>query len=296
MPRFPYYLILVSLIFVGIYVFVVVLVANNGPTTKLDNVAPNPDVMQMILTPKEMNASGDRLVADIGFREGGPVSSPDGRSVTKDISVYLTSERSGQELDFIAGRPIAPTQVSLSTTGSIEQWPFDTHFSETLVYVYQPESEGQAEISVPTEMVLGDHDLPGWKITASHMPGSEYVDEENSVVIHTYKISIVRAPATIVFSLVLLALMVMLPILGLTIAVLCLRGKRKAEVGFLTWNAGMLFATPTLRNFLPGQPPIGSWVDYLVVLWVIAALILALLFSVIAWYRQQSHYARSQQV
>jgi hypothetical protein len=45
----------------------------------------------------------------------------------------------------------------------------------------------------------------------------------------------------------------------------------------------MLFATIPLRTFLPGSPPIGSWVDYLVVLWVVAGLVLGLVIYVLAW-------------
>jgi hypothetical protein len=47
----------------------------------------------------------------------------------------------------------------------------------------------------------------------------------------------------------------------------------------------MLFATIPLRGFLPGSPPIGSWIDYLVVLWVIAALIAGLVIYVLAFLR-----------
>lgn len=53
----------------------------------------------------------------------------------------------------------------------------------------------------------------------------------------------------------------------------------------MSWMAAMLFATVPLRGFLPGSPPVGSWVDYLVVLWVIAGLIASLVIYVIAWLR-----------
>jgi hypothetical protein len=49
--------------------------------------------------------------------------------------------------------------------------------------------------------------------------------------------------------------------------------------------AAMLFATIPLRTFLPGSPPIGSWVDYLVVLWVVAGLVLGMVTYVLAWLR-----------
>ncbi|MBN9171290.1 MAG: DUF4436 family protein, partial [Microbacterium sp.] len=36
---------------------------------------------------------------------------------------------------------------------------------------------------------------------------------------------------------------------------------------------------------MPGSPPIGSWVDFTVVLWVIGALIVGLAIYVAAWLR-----------
>jgi hypothetical protein len=47
----------------------------------------------------------------------------------------------------------------------------------------------------------------------------------------------------------------------------------------------MLFATVPLRTFLPGSQPIGSWIDYLVVLWVVAGLICGMVIYVSAWWR-----------
>ena len=45
----------------------------------------------------------------------------------------------------------------------------------------------------------------------------------------------------------------------------------------------MLFATIPIRNFFPGAPPPGSWVDVLVTLWVIVALAVVLLVALAAF-------------
>jgi hypothetical protein len=47
----------------------------------------------------------------------------------------------------------------------------------------------------------------------------------------------------------------------------------------------LLFAVITIRNFLPGAPPAGSWVDIAVVIWVMIALTVALFFGVGSWWR-----------
>jgi hypothetical protein len=51
----------------------------------------------------------------------------------------------------------------------------------------------------------------------------------------------------------------------------------------------MLFATIPIRNFFPGSPPPGSWVDVLVVLWVFVALTLALVIGLAAFVTHPRH-------
>jgi len=63
------------------------------------------------------------------------------------------------------------------------------------------------------------------------------------------------------------------------------REKRLFEAGFLGWIAALFFATIPIRNFCPGSPPPGSWVDVLVVLRVIVALTAGLLIGVAAFIR-----------
>jgi len=47
----------------------------------------------------------------------------------------------------------------------------------------------------------------------------------------------------------------------------------------------MLFAVVPLRNFLPGAPPTGAWVDQAIVLWVLIGLASAMAIYMVAWHR-----------
>lgn len=286
--RFPAFVVICALIFVAVYGIVVYLYAQSGRSdagTSIDNSRPG---LHVVLTPREVDAAGDRIRFDMHFGAGSePVVSSDGHTVVDDFRMLLSGadDTEGQVTDFAKGKTVAPTSVQLRTGGTIERWPFDTHPSNTLVLVTTGVDANQDAIAVPADISLGPHHVPGWDITIRPDQNAAALETENGVIVQQYVIEARRATATVAFGIVLIALMVIMPALGLTVAVLVLRGRRKVEIGFLTWNAGMLFATPTLRNFLPGQPPVGSWVDYLVVLWVIAGLILALLISVVAWYR-----------
>ncbi|MGZ4564391.1 MAG: DUF4436 family protein [Mycobacterium sp.] len=50
-------------------------------------------------------------------------------------------------------------------------------------------------------------------------------------------------------------------------------GRRKFVPPFVTWFAAMLFAVIPIRNFLPGSPPPGAWIDQALVIWVLIALV-----------------------
>jgi len=46
----------------------------------------------------------------------------------------------------------------------------------------------------------------------------------------------------------------------------------------------MLFAVIPIRNFLPGSPPPGAWIDQALVTWVLIGRAMAL--YMVTWYRQ----------
>ena len=61
--------------------------------------------------------------------------------------------------------------------------------------------------------------------------------------------------------------------------------RKQFQMPFATWYAAMLFAVVPLRNILPGATA-GAWIDVALVLWVIIALVTAMVMVTISWYRQ----------
>jgi hypothetical protein len=49
----------------------------------------------------------------------------------------------------------------------------------------------------------------------------------------------------------------------------------KLELSVASWMTALLFALIPLRGFLPGSPPLGSWIDVLVFFWVELILMLS---------------------
>jgi len=92
-----------------------------------------------------------------------------------------------------------------------------------------------------------------------------------------------RSLAIVLFGLSLVAVLILLPITTWVVGWKLFREDRLFEAGFLGWIGAMLFATIPIRNFFPGSPPPGSWVDVLVTLWVIIALAVVLLVALAAF-------------
>jgi Domain of unknown function (DUF4436) len=96
-----------------------------------------------------------------------------------------------------------------------------------------------------------------------------------------------RSKGPLIFDLGLCLILIALPALALMVAIPMALGRTSFLPPFSTWYAAMLFAVIPLRNFLPGSPPPGSWVDQAVVLWVLIALVVAMSLFVVAWVRQR---------
>jgi hypothetical protein len=84
----------------------------------------------------------------------------------------------------------------------------------------------------------------------------------------------------------MISLGLILAALSLFVGILVATNRRKMEVALLPWTAGLLFALPLLRSYLPNSPPIGASIDIYVYLWVIAMAVTAAVLVIFSWIRQ----------
>ncbi len=280
-PRARTIVILMIAAFAILYAGVVALYALNERTISregcLDTVAA--DEIGLSLTPTAVDAAADRLSVTIGVESFGPFD-PASRGIPdEDLTLVVTQTDASRTYTFGAEEIPSPVSVRFVTDGQIERWPFDTHTVQFAVAVLHEVDGGL--VPVPLDLCGSTH-VPGWTFSSVQVEGEgdlvlggETVDE--------ISLTASRSAATVAFGIIIVGLMIVMPVLGLTVAIRVLRGERKAEATLMSWMAAMLFATIPLRTFLPGSPPIGSWVDYVVVLWVVAGLIAALVIYVVAW-------------
>ncbi len=266
-----------------VYIAVVALYALNDRYASIEGCTEDPpsDAVLLALAPEAVDAVQDRLTTTLTVMSFGPLGS-DTSGLLSDPLTILVSDNDGPRSFTIAQDEIpSPQSLRLITDGFVERWPFDAHTVDfAVVSIQTVDGVGSA---IPTRLCGSAH-VPGWVFSSEEVAGTDEVVVDGEPVTQL-RVTATRSVATVAFGIVILGLMAVLPVLGLTVAIVAYRGIRKVEATLMSWMAAMLFATIPLRTFLPGSPPIGSWVDYLVVLWVVAGLVLGLVIYVLALLR-----------
>jgi hypothetical protein len=199
--------------------------------------------------------------------------------VNTDISVRLDPPNDLGDLPYPRGKTPAQLKTTLVAHGDPDRWPFDSYTTEVIsadVLV----GSGSARQFLPARVeVTGS--LEGWEISTARSGPST----QSSGAGDYMKLTPHRAKGPLIFDLGICLVLLSLPMMALYVAIQMLLGRKKFMPPFATWYAAMLFAIVPLRNILPGAPPPGAWIDQALVLWVLIALIVAMVLYVIAWHR-----------
>ena len=163
-----------------------------------------------------------------------------------------------RELIYRASRQPEVRTVELPMAGNVQQYPFDSYRTQLRVTAWRTDGRGGLleRLPVSSRFVLRD---PGWS-------GSDSSSEGRKGAI--LDVTVDRAASTAALSLMLLTFMVALAIVAALVAIWVISGIMEVQVGIASWLAALLFALIPLRNFLPGAPPVGAWIDVLVFFWV----------------------------
>jgi hypothetical protein len=206
---------------------------------------------------------------------GTDLLTPDG-DLRDDLTVEVSPAASADSLTFVRGTRVGSQPVSLYADGDIRQWPFDTYWASDL-QVLAFTGTGATRVAVPVQVEVTES-VTSWAVHAR-----QAADSGPGQVLDVYA---ARTGPTIGFGIAMCVVLLILPICTLFVSIQTLRGRKQFLPPIVTWFAVMLFAVLPIRNLFPGSPPIGSWVDYTVVLWVVTGLATALALYVTAWWRQ----------
>lgn len=200
--------------------------------------------------------------------------------LTTDTAVRMDPPNDLGDLVYPAGKSPAQVATTIEAHGNPNNWPFDSYSTDTMsaeVLVGQ----GDARQYIPARVEVTGQ-LDGWDVSVRRVgEASQESDRPDNVIITLH-----RSKGTLIFDLGICLVLFALPAMALTIALVMLVGKRKWVPPFVTWFAAVLFAVIPIRNFLPGNPPAGAWIDQALVLWVLIALVVAMILFFVTWYRR----------
>lgn len=270
-------LVVYVLTLVGVHV----LTKNEGqlPAVDLGRYQKEDTIVQLRL--EELKTVANRLSVNVLVYPEDSLIDQNSSVLTSDAAVRLYPENNLGDLQYPKGKAPAQIGTTIEAHGDPGNWPFDTYSTDEisgLVFT------GGYHDKVWARMEVTGH-LDGWDVSVKRVHDSE--DTENPNSLDNVIITLHRAKGPLIFDLGILLVLISLPTLALVVAIPMAMGRTTFLPPFSTWYAAMLFAIVPLRNFLPGSPPPGSWVDQAVVLWVLIALIAAMTLFIVAWARQR---------
>lgn len=234
---------------------------------------PTADGTTVTIDLQEMQSLKGVLNGNVTVSPGPDLLDPVTGGLRDDLTVAVHSAVTPTRRTWAKGVVPGVIPVPLTISGDPSDYPFDHYHSGPVTVDLL---HGASQVPQRASVTFIDR-LPGWKVD---IPTAGTAD-----VPAPYRIELGRSLSTTAFAAVIVAMLIALAGIGLFVAVQTLRDRRTFQPPMTTWYAAMLFAVLPLRNTLPDTPPIGSWIDMTVTLWVVVALVNAMLIYIACWWR-----------
>ncbi len=275
-------LAVIGFVIVVLYALVVQFYNAEGGNVAVSELA-NTKTSGIIATidPVDVNAEKDRVTLNISLGAQGPSILDTNGKLVNATRVLISSSLGTQEVKYAAGEPLGRFESLIGVDGEQALYPFDTHLGvfQISAETYKPDGAGGIETLGFTKVGLQPGGgVSGWD-TVNAFP-EEMLEQSGAEITFT------RSFSTKVFAVLMLFLVALLSGTTLIVSALVYTNRRKAEVALMAWAAGVLFALPLLRNYLPYGPPVGAAIDIYIYLWAIVAAVSAVTLFVIGWVRQ----------
>ena len=192
-------------------------------------------------------------------------------ALSRPIELFINTAKGRTDLHYPKGAVISPTEATVALNGGAPlDYPFDKYDAQLLVYAQQPTTR-LVRVPVSMRVATGSN---GFKIDTSRRTflGQGYP---------SFKLR--RTSTTISFAVFIMVVFWATALAALGLAARLISRKRKFEGSVFGFLAALLFAFPTVRNNLPGSPPIGSLNDFLAFFWTEGLVALALVSVLVTW-------------
>jgi hypothetical protein len=235
-----------------------------GLTQDMPEQQPPSGGVSVVVVPQRISAEDQEIPAQVLVFPSAELLDSAGL-LTQELELRVQPAVSGQVLLLPAGEPPAPQAVMLPASGLVQQYPFDSYALSVDIHVHSLFADTYDALPVTTTLLFR---VPGWSTQDTSIGASA----GEGVFVSS---DVVRDGSTKSIALLILLLMVILAAIAVLVTGSATRGRMKLELSVASWMTALLFALIPLRGFLPGDPPLGSWIDVLVFFWVELILMLS---------------------
>jgi hypothetical protein len=235
--------------------------------------------IRITLSPLALDAETNELTVRLRFDPENMIGLTDKEDrLTQALRVTVSAADGSHEFRYQVGDQLSAQSATLGISGMLSSYPFDKYntaiwFAADMLRV-GPNGRTVHDTAVATKVL----------VTGSIMNWNTVVDQEGSWSTNsTILMDFDRVFSTRTFALIMLGLMAILAIVAVVIAELAITNRRRAEMGMLSWLAGLLFAFPALRRTMPDAPPIGVTIDIAVFLWTLLAALISAVLMALSW-------------
>ncbi|MFD8703878.1 DUF4436 family protein [Kitasatospora sp. NPDC059648] len=215
--------------------------------------APGPDHLEIDVVLQRVDTAAQTVTAKVVVQPHGALEQADSLLVPSGDVVVETTSLEQTTLKYPAGQQIGSSTVVFSLfDGRVSDYPFDRY---TTVIGFQATVGGRA---VPLVIGLAEGD----PFFAFRQAGK--LTEGDGIAV-TERIS--RSRSTLILAWFMMAAMWALALAVLLASRLIVRQRRGIIWPALSWMAATLFALVGMRNAAPGNPPIGTLMDYAAFFW-----------------------------
>ncbi|WP_286174772.1 DUF4436 family protein [Mycobacterium sp. DL99] len=203
----------------------------------------------------------------------GALAGPDG-SFTGDT--VLTTSALGAPITIGKGQTGSDAPQTFAVNGTVTDYPFDRYHS---LMTFSATSDGA---TVPVAVVISSADPFFRNVPTAPPPSTDQPDGRVDI-----DLTSTRSMPTLVFAVFVMVLMLGLAAAAVTASYYILRWRRGLLFPACSMMAAILFALIPLRNAVPGNPPIGSVIDFASFFIAETVIAVALIASVVIGYRTE---------
>ena len=198
---------------------------------------------------------------------------PTAAILTRDVVLYTSTVNGSFGHSYRAGGFMDPFEATVPLEGDTSTYPFH-HLRVEIGALASTAGGVRSGKQIPVRLHVSSR-IAGYRVS----PKSAVRQGQTVDLI----LRVDPSWPTVAFVVFIMAVMWALALAAVAVSVNLVTRRRRFEGSFATLLAALLFAFPTVRNTLPGIPPVGVLFDYAAFFWAEALVALSLITLIVGW-------------